>query len=46
MKKMANNKIRITLDEARKIKSRSNLAQIIAEQMKEQKNEKNNEKDN
>ncbi len=40
MKKMKNNKIRITLDEARKIKGRSNPAQIIAEQKKEQINEK------
>lgn len=36
MKKIENNKTRITLDEARKIKGRSNPAKIIAEQRKEQ----------
>ena len=41
MKKTENNKVRITLDEARKTKGRSNPAQIIAEQRKEQAKEKN-----
>lgn len=37
---MEANKVRATLDEARKIKGQSNPAQIIAEQRKEQINEK------
>jgi hypothetical protein len=40
MKKIENNKTRITLDEARKIKGRSNPAKIIAEQRKELKEKK------
>jgi len=40
MKKVENNKTRMTLDEARKIKGRSIPAKIIAEQRKEQINEK------
>ena len=40
MKKTENKKTRITLDEARKIKGRSNPSQIIAEQRKEQIKEK------
>ena len=40
MKKTENKKIRMTLDEARKIKGRSNPAKIIAEQRKEQIKEK------
>lgn len=40
MKKAETKKVRITLDEARKIKGRSNPAQIIAEQRKEQIKEK------
>ena len=40
MKKTENKKVRITLAEARKIKGRSNPAQIIAEQKKEQIKEK------
>lgn len=40
MKKTENRKTRLTLDEARKIKGRSNPAQIIAEQRKEQLAEK------
>lgn len=40
MIKTENNKTRITLDEAKKIKGRSNPAQIIAEQRKERVAEK------
>ena len=40
MKKTENNKIRMTLDEARKTKGRSNPAKIIAEQREEQIKEK------
>jgi hypothetical protein len=40
MEKTENGKVRITLDEATKIKGRSNPAQIIAEQRKEQVKEK------
>lgn len=40
MKKIENNKVRMTLDEAKKTKGRSNPAKIVAEQRKDQMKEK------
>ena len=44
MEKIENKKTRITLDEARKIKGKSNPAKIIAEQRKELLSEKKKNK--
>lgn len=46
MIKMENSKTRITLDEAKKMKGRSNPAQILAEQRKERLAEKKKAKGN
>lgn len=46
MMKAGNSKTRITLDEAKKIKGRSNPAQIIAAQRKERLAEKKKAKSN
>jgi hypothetical protein len=40
MKKIESKRTRITLDEARKMKGKSNLAKIVAEQKKEQRADK------
>lgn len=40
MKTVENNRVRVTLEEARKLKGRSNPAQILVEQKKEQTRDK------